>query len=153
MNRTLSAPSCPRTILDSYSNASEHSQQNLAISLTNSDTATENQAFEMKELEIFSQTLKCLGPFNKLSETMSGETYVTTSMIIAELKFIETKLVVKEDDISLSKDLKDALKQSYDHYCNIYDLESNDFLIASTLLHPFYKEFEFVNRNERNFTI
>ncbi|RMZ96364.1 hypothetical protein BpHYR1_040751 [Brachionus plicatilis] len=27
--------------------ASEHSQQKLAISLTNSDTATENQAFEM----------------------------------------------------------------------------------------------------------
>ena len=68
-------------------------------------------------------------------------------MIIPGLKFIETKLVVKEDDIRLSKDLKDGLKQSYDHYYNKYDLESNDFLIASTLLHPFYKEFEFVNRN------
>ena len=47
MNRTLSALSYPGTILDSYSSASEHSQQNLTISLKNSDTATENQAFEM----------------------------------------------------------------------------------------------------------
>ncbi|RNA17393.1 hypothetical protein BpHYR1_000505 [Brachionus plicatilis] len=30
---------------------------------------------------------------------MNGEIYVTTSMIIPGLKFIETKLVVKEDDI------------------------------------------------------
>ncbi|RNA02635.1 zinc finger BED domain-containing 1-like [Brachionus plicatilis] len=90
--------------------------------------------------------LKCLGPFNKLSETMSGKTYVTTSLIIPGLKFIETKLVAKEDDNRLSKDLKAALKQSYDH-CNI--IESNDFLIASTFLHPFYNEFEFA----KNFLI
>ncbi|RNA17394.1 hypothetical protein BpHYR1_000506 [Brachionus plicatilis] len=60
MNRTLSAPSCPRTILDSYSSASEHSQQTLANSLTNSDTATENQAFEMTEKTDRYQVFKIL---------------------------------------------------------------------------------------------
>ncbi|RNA31859.1 hypothetical protein BpHYR1_031644 [Brachionus plicatilis] len=88
--------------------------------------------FSLKQLAI---TIRVSDSFSKLSETMSEETYVTTK--------------VKEDEISLSKDLKDAIKQSYDHYCNIYDLESNDFLIASTFLHPFYKEFEFT----KNFLI
>ena len=50
-----------------------------------------------EELDILFQSLKSLGPFNKLSETISGETFLTTCMIIPGLKFIETKLVVNED--------------------------------------------------------
>ncbi|CAF1080442.1 unnamed protein product [Brachionus calyciflorus] len=83
------------------------------------------------ELEFLSPFLKCLGPFNKISETMSGENYVTSSMILHGLKFIELKLEHKKNDHELIIDLKNSLRETFREYCVDYQLETNNFLIAS----------------------
>ncbi|RNA24533.1 zinc finger BED domain-containing 4-like [Brachionus plicatilis] len=103
----------------------------------------------LNELAYLEELINVLSIFDKVSETLSGENYVTSSMIVPGFKYIEMKLRIKNNNSTFEKNIRNALKGYNDEYLNNYDLESNDFLLSATFLHPFYKKFQFITNTKR----
>lgn len=127
--------------LHSYIETIFHRQEykNLKTNLLNKD-----------ELDLLPQVISLLSPFDRVSQTLSGEEYVTSAMIYPGFKYIEKKLNLDRKDTNLTKDLKVYLKSCYSDYLRDYDLESNPLILASTFLNPFYKKFDFVTPELRS---
>ena len=90
-----------------------------------------------------------MSSFNKISETLSRETNVTSSLIIPRFKYIEKKLQIEQKDSDLVKNMKKIIKEIFDEYSENYDLEKNPLLLAASFLNPFYKNFQFVTPSYR----
>ncbi|CAF1148391.1 unnamed protein product [Brachionus calyciflorus] len=104
---------------------------------------------EIEELIELGELIDLLSPFNKISETLSGETYVTSSLIIPGFKYIEKKLKLEQKDSDLVKNMKKIIREIFDEYSENYDLDKNPLLLAASFLNPFYKNFQFVTPSYR----
>ena len=94
------------------------------------------------EMNNLKETVKALECFNDVSVQLSGDTYVTCSLIIPSCKYIQRRLKKNNGNANLINELKSTLSRSLDNYVVDYEIES-DYLLCATFLDPNYKDFSF----------
>lgn len=109
--------------------------------------------FESNELKLLKTALPILDIFLDATETLSGENYVTSSLIIPSLLYIKSSLkelkVDNEKDKDFHKLFVKALLTYLDFYIEKYDIFENEFLITATFLNPKYKKFSNASEEDK----
>jgi len=65
-------------------------------------------------------------------------------MVIPTFYYIKKKLDIKTNCL-----ITNCLKEIFDSYVEKYEIFSNSVLIASSFLHPYYKDFDHANKAEQ----
>lgn len=109
--------------------------------------------FEPNELKLLKTALPILQIFLYITETLSGENYVTSSLIIPSILYIKSSLkelkVDNEKDKDFHKLFVKALLTYLDFYIEKYDILENEFLITATFLNPKYKKFSNASEEDK----
>jgi hypothetical protein len=102
------------------------------------------------ELENFKETVKALECFNQISVLLSGDSYVTCSLIVPSIKYLQKHLSkTKKGSPTLIIELKSSLLESLNEYSKSYILEEDPYLLCATFLDPNYKCFQFFDATEK----
>jgi hypothetical protein len=102
------------------------------------------------ELENLKETVKALECFNQISVLLSGDSYVTCSLIVPSIKYLQKHLSkTKSGSPTLIIELKSSLLESLNEYSKSYKLEEDPYLLCATFLDPNYKCFQFFDATEK----
>ena len=83
------------------------------------------------ELENLIETVKALECFNKISVLLSGDNYVTFSLIVPSIKYLQKHLnKTKNRTPNLVIELKSSLLESLNEYNESYKLEDDPYLLC-----------------------
>ena len=101
--------------------------------------------------EIIELTEACevLAEFDKAGEELSGEKYVTSSLIIPMLSFLRGSVRINEKDSLFKASLKKDLLESINFYEEKYKLLKNELILACTYLNPRFKHMKCIKRDDR----
>lgn len=109
--------------------------------------------FEPNELKLLKTALPILQIFLYITDTLSGENYVTSSLIIPSILYIKSSLnelkVDNEKDKDFHKLFVKALLTYLDYYIEKYNIFENEFLITATFLNPKYKKFSNASEEDK----
>jgi len=99
------------------------------------------------EISIAEKLIVVLKAFDDGTEIMSGEKYPTIGLVRPLLKKVEVILTDKEDDTTLVKQIKGAIKRDIDQ--RYLDDEISVVLTVAMFLEPRFKEMPFLTRREK----
>jgi hypothetical protein len=83
---------------------------------------------------------------------LSGDSYVTCSLIVPSIKYLQKHLSkTKTGTPTFFIELKASLLESLNEYSMSYKLEEDPYLLCATFLDPNYKCFQIFNATEKKF--
>ena len=100
------------------------------------------------DVKIMENLVEILKPFFKITETISGENYITVSSIKPLLyHLLNTDLNARDDDLGAIKQLKETVKGNLQ--LRYQDSEASKSLDMACFLDPRFKELPFLSTVER----
>jgi len=102
------------------------------------------------ELKNLNDVCDVLSKFDKASEDLSGEQYVTSSLLLPILSYLQKALEAKNEDSSFKASLKKELLESIQFYDKKFNMSNNELLRACTYLNPTFKNMKSFQREERD---
>ena len=95
-----------------------------------------------REITVVESLVKILEPIKQITESFSGEVYVTVSGILPAIRYIEGMLEDEEDDIPEIRQVKTAMAQKMANYYT--DENTRQFLLMACFLDGRYKRLSFI---------
>ena len=113
-------------------------QQDAIRIVLSGDRTASHLMLSWQDLDVLASVSTVLHPLHQMTDLLSGEQYVTVSVVKPLLHYIFSKLLVeKEEDTSLSKEMKARMKEKLNLY---YENESVDHLLClCSFLDPRFK--------------
>lgn len=113
-------------------------QEDAVRVVLSNDRKTSNLIPTWQDIDVLESISKALSPISELTDFLSGENHVTISAIIPVLHNLKTKiLVTKEEDTTLTKDIKKAI---LDDLLPRYSTTAEQQLLSvCTFLNPRFK--------------